>query len=55
MVITSHYDHLGMGKNGEVYNGADDDGSGTVAVMDIAEAFVKAKADGHGPRRVFYL
>ncbi len=51
LVITSHYDHLGMGKNGEVYNGADDDGSGTVAVMDIAEAFVKAKADGHGPRR----
>ena len=50
LVITSHYDHLGI-KNGEIYNGADDDGSGTVAVMDIAEAFVKAKADGNGPRR----
>ena len=51
LVITSHYDHLGVGEDGQIYNGADDDGSGTVAVMDIAEAFVKAKADGNGPRR----
>lgn len=51
LVITSHYDHLGVGPNGEIYNGADDDGSGTVAVMDIAEAFAMAKANGHGPRR----
>ncbi|MDT0553291.1 M28 family metallopeptidase [Urechidicola vernalis] len=50
LVLTSHYDHEGI-KNGEIYNGADDDGSGTVAVMDIAEAFAKAKADGNGPRR----
>ncbi len=50
IIITSHYDHVGI-KNGKIYNGADDDGSGTVAVMDIAEAFAKAKADGNGPRR----
>ncbi len=50
LVITSHYDHLGK-HDGKIYNGADDDGSGTVAVMDIAEAFAKAKADGNGPRR----
>lgn len=50
LVLTSHYDHIGK-NNGQIYNGADDDGSGTVAVMDIAEAFVKAKADGNGPRR----
>jgi Zn-dependent M28 family amino/carboxypeptidase len=50
VVITSHYDHEGI-KNGEIYNGADDDGSGTVAVMEIAEAFAEAKADGNGPRR----
>ncbi|AOW20385.1 M28 family peptidase [Urechidicola croceus] len=50
LVITAHYDHEGI-KNGQIYNGADDDGSGTVAVMDIAEAFVKAKNDGNGPRR----
>ena len=50
IVITAHYDHEGI-KNGEIYNGADDDGSGTVALMDIAEAFVKAKEEGYGPRR----
>ena len=50
IVITSHYDHEGI-KNGEIYNGADDDGSGTVAVMDIAEAFAMAKSEGNGPRR----
>jgi hypothetical protein len=50
LVITSHYDHLG--KVGEViYYGADDDGSGTVSVIEIAEAFAKAKAAGKGPRR----
>ena len=31
--------------------GADDDGSGTVAVLEIAQAFMKAKQEGHGPRR----
>ena len=50
LVITAHYDHLG--KRGDViYYGADDDGSGTVGVLEIAEAFVKAKAEGKGPRR----
>ncbi|GAB3300457.1 M28 family peptidase [Hymenobacter tenuis] len=50
MVLSSHYDHIGV-INGEVHNGADDDGSGTVTVLEMAEAFVKAKAEGHGPRR----
>lgn len=50
LVISAHYDHVGV-KNGEVYNGADDDGSGTVAVLQIAEAFQKAKKAGHGPKR----
>jgi hypothetical protein len=50
LVLSAHYDHLG--KRGDViYYGADDDGSGTVGVMEIAEAFVKAKAAGKGPRR----
>jgi len=48
--LTAHYDHLGM-KNGVVYNGADDDGSGTVSVIQMAEAFAKAKKEGKGPRR----
>lgn len=50
LVISAHYDHVGV-KNGDVYNGADDDGSGTVALLEIAEAFQKAKKDGHGPKR----
>lgn len=50
VVITSHYDHIGY-DNGEVCNGADDDGSGTVSLLEIAEAFSKAKTDGKGPRR----
>ncbi|MFY7758852.1 MAG: M28 family metallopeptidase [Flavobacterium stagni] len=50
VVISAHYDHVGI-KNGEVYNGADDDGSGTVALLEIAQAFQKAKKEGHGPKR----
>lgn len=50
VVVSAHYDHVGM-KNGEVYNGADDDGSGTVALLEIAQAFEKAKNEGHGPKR----
>jgi Zn-dependent M28 family amino/carboxypeptidase len=48
--ITAHYDHIGVIDN-EVYNGADDDGSGTVGVIEIAEAFALAKAQGQGPKR----
>ena len=50
IVISAHYDHVGI-KNGEVYNGADDDGSGTVALLEIAQAFAKAKKEGKGPKR----
>lgn len=50
IVISAHLDHEGV-KNGEVYNGADDDGSGTVAVVEIAEAFAKAVKDSNGPKR----
>lgn len=48
--LTGHYDHLGM-RNGKIYYGADDDGSGTVAVMNMAEAFMKAAKEGFRPRR----
>ncbi|SDY42550.1 M28 family peptidase [Hymenobacter psychrophilus] len=50
MILSAHYDHIGI-INGEVHNGADDDGSGTVTVLEMAQAFQKAKAEGHGPRR----
>jgi hypothetical protein len=51
VVISAHYDHIGIGSNGLVNPGADDDGSGTVGLLEIADAFVKAKAAGKGPRR----
>jgi len=50
LFITAHYDHLGK-RDTVIYYGADDDGSGTVAVVEMAEAFAKAKTDGKGPRR----
>ena len=50
VVVSAHYDHVGV-KNGEIHNGADDDGSGTVALVEIAKAFEKAKKEGHGPKR----
>ncbi|OQP63019.1 M28 family peptidase [Niastella populi] len=49
--ITAHYDHLGKRGDSVIYYGADDDGSGTVSILELAEAFVKAKAAGKGPRR----
>lgn len=48
--ITAHYDHLGK-KDSVIYYGADDDGSGTASVLEIAEAFSKAKKKGFKPRR----
>lgn len=54
VMVTAHYDHLGI-RNGVVYNGADDDGSGTVSIMQIGEAFAKAKAEGKGPRRTVVI
>ncbi|MFM9481257.1 M28 family peptidase, partial [Streptomyces scabiei] len=50
LFLTGHYDHLG--KRGDViYYGADDDGSGTVGVMQMAEAFATAARKGNKPRR----
>lgn len=50
VILSAHYDHIGI-KGTEIYNGADDDGSGTVALMEIAAALQKAKKEGHGPKR----
>ena len=50
IILTAHYDHLGK-HDSLLFNGADDDGSGTVAVMEIAEAFMLAKKEGRGPKR----
>ncbi|WP_435625489.1 M28 family peptidase [Flagellimonas sp.] len=51
VVISSHLDHIGVSKDGQINNGADDDGSGSVALLEIAEAFKKAKNRGYGPKR----
>ncbi|GAB3826285.1 hypothetical protein GCM10028895_36980 [Pontibacter rugosus] len=54
VVVTAHYDHVGVDESLEgdkIFNGANDDGSGTVAVLEVAEAFAQAKKDGFGPRR----
>jgi hypothetical protein len=50
VIITSHYDHVGVNE-GKVYNGADDDGSGTVSVLEVAQAFSEAAKTGQKPRR----
>ncbi len=51
VIISSHLDHIGISSNGEINNGADDDGSGTVALLEIAEAFKMASDAGDGPKR----
>jgi hypothetical protein len=42
VVLSAHYDHL-MTRNGQIYRGADDDGSGVVSVLEIAQALSKEK------------
>lgn len=55
VVLTSHYDHVGIGRpdstGDNLYNGADDDGSGTAATLSTAEAMMQAKEAGVGPKR----
>ncbi len=51
IILSAHLDHVGTDDDGNVYNGADDDGSGTVALLEMAEAFQKAVKDGNGPKR----
>lgn len=50
LVVSAHLDHLGT-KDSSIYNGADDNGSGTAAIMEIAQAFKIAEQDGYAPKR----
>jgi hypothetical protein len=50
IIVCAHYDHEGADGN-QIFNGADDDGSGTVAVIEIAEAYMAAARAGQRPRR----
>lgn len=51
VVLSAHYDHMGIGQPDEtgdmIFNGADDNGSGTVTTLAIAKAAQQAKAEGH--------
>ncbi|GHC62462.1 peptidase M28 [Ulvibacter litoralis] len=51
VILSAHLDHVGTDDQGNIFNGADDDGSGTVAMLEMAEAFQKAVEDGNGPKR----
>jgi Zn-dependent M28 family amino/carboxypeptidase len=51
IILSAHLDHVGTDDEENVFNGADDDGSGTVALLEMAEAFQKAVKDGNGPKR----
>ncbi len=51
LVVTSHYDHIGISPDGQVNNGADDDGSGTTTVLELAQAFATAAQKGSKPKR----
>jgi hypothetical protein len=43
IIYTAHFDHVGINENGEINNGADDDASGSMALLEVAEAFMKLK------------
>ena len=64
LILTAHLYHVGYGRTGSrlrksyvgeikdrIHNGADDDGSGTVAMLEIAQAFKQASKKGKGPKR----
>ncbi|HEY8561107.1 MAG TPA: M28 family peptidase [Pyrinomonadaceae bacterium] len=54
VIVSAHYDHLGLDPQlagDQIFNGAADDGSGTVATLELANAFMRAKRDGFAPRR----
>jgi Zn-dependent M28 family amino/carboxypeptidase len=50
VIVCAHIDHNGA-DGADVFNGADDDGSGIVGLLEIAEAYVLAGGDGRRPRR----
>ncbi len=53
VLLTAHYDHLGLRADGRIYNGANDDGSGTVSVMEVARAL--AHLPKHPRRSIVFM
>ncbi len=50
VIVSAHYDHNGADAT-QIFNGADDNGSGTVALIEIAEAYALAAKEGRRPKR----
>ena len=50
VLVTAHFDHNGA-DGSQIFNGADDNGSGTVALLEIADAYALAAQQGRRPRR----
>lgn len=50
VILCAHFDHNG-GDGPQILNGADDNGSGTIALLEIAEAYAQAAREGRRPRR----
>ncbi|MGV3630503.1 MAG: M28 family metallopeptidase [Bacteroidota bacterium] len=50
VVVSAHYDHLGI-KNGKIYNGADDNASGTSTLLELARVLNDARKKGEQPKR----
>ena len=50
VIVSAHFDHDGADAT-QILNGADDNGSGTVALLEIAEAYAAAAKQGHRPKR----
>ena len=56
IVISSHLDHIGMTRDGEINNGADDDGSGSVAMRELHKPLNwLQKTDQHLSALVFFM
>jgi Zn-dependent M28 family amino/carboxypeptidase len=53
VLVTAHYDHLGERADHRIYNGANDDGSGTVSVMEVARALSSLKP--HPRRSIVFM
>jgi hypothetical protein len=51
IILSAHYDHVGVGDDGQIFNGSDDNGSGTSGLLEIAEAI----SEGPRPARSIAL
>ena len=55
LVYSAHMDHVGMAPDGQAFNGADDNGSGTASILEIAEAYSQLKGDERPRRSIIFL